>query len=169
MITDWPVPIYTWASAPCATGSFPALRPSLLPGVVGAACARRLCLFAEYVDADEALRIGLVDRVVPRESLEAAARQLGERASGFSSTARRECKSLLARGGTLDADVMSAHIARRSSGASTHAIRASVQHSWRHSPNPRLPGAALTSGGYPVTCERRSTYRAATGSRAFRT
>ena len=85
-------------------GILPGSAPELLPGVVGAACARRLCLFAEYVDADEALRIGLVDRVVPRESLEAAARQLGERASGFSSTALRECKSLLARGGTLDAD-----------------------------------------------------------------
>jgi enoyl-CoA hydratase/carnithine racemase len=63
-----------------------------------------MCLFAEYVDADEALRIGLVDRVVPRESLEAAAGELAERVLGFSATALRECKSLLARAGTLDAD-----------------------------------------------------------------
>jgi enoyl-CoA hydratase/carnithine racemase len=85
-------------------GILPGTAPELLPGIVGAACARRLCLFAEYVDADEALRIGLVDRVVPRDSLESAARQLGERVSGFSSTALRECKALLARAGTLDAD-----------------------------------------------------------------
>jgi enoyl-CoA hydratase/carnithine racemase len=61
-------------------------------------------LFAEYVDADEALRIGLVDRVVPRESLDDEARRLGERVSGFSPTSLRELKSLLARAGTLDAD-----------------------------------------------------------------
>ena len=85
-------------------GILPGTAPEVLAGIVGAACARRLCLFAEYVDADEALRIGLVDRVVPRESLEGAARQLGERVSGFSSTALRECKSLLARARTLDAD-----------------------------------------------------------------
>jgi enoyl-CoA hydratase/carnithine racemase len=85
-------------------GIIPGSAPEVLAGIVGAACARRLCLFAEYVDADEALRIGLVDRVVPRESLEGAARQLGERVSGFSSTALRECKALLARAGTLDAD-----------------------------------------------------------------
>ena len=85
-------------------GILPGTAPEVLAGIVGAACARRLCLFAEYVDAEEALRIGLVDRVVPRESLETAARQLGERVSGFSPTALRECKSLLARAGTLDAD-----------------------------------------------------------------
>jgi enoyl-CoA hydratase/carnithine racemase len=85
-------------------GILPGTAPEMLPGIVGAACARRLCLFAEYVDAEEALRIGLVDRVVPRESLEAEARQLGERVSDYSPTAVRELKSLLARAGTLDAD-----------------------------------------------------------------
>jgi enoyl-CoA hydratase/carnithine racemase len=85
-------------------GILPGSAPEMLAGIVGTACARRLCLFAEYVDADEALRIGLVDRVVPRESLEATARQLAERVCGFSATALRECKSLLARAGTLDAE-----------------------------------------------------------------
>ena len=45
-------------------GILPGTAPEVLAGIVGTACARRLCLFAEYVDADEALRIGLVDRVV---------------------------------------------------------------------------------------------------------
>ena len=85
-------------------GILPGTAPEVLAGIVGAARTRRLCLFAEYVDADEALQIGLVDKVVPRESLEAEARRLGERVSGFSPTALRECKSLLARAGTLDAD-----------------------------------------------------------------
>ena len=85
-------------------GILPGTAPEVLAGIVGAARARRLCLFGEYVDAEEALRIGLVDRVVPRESLETVARQLGERAAGFSATALRECKALLARAGTLDAE-----------------------------------------------------------------
>ena len=85
-------------------GILPGTAPEVLPAIVGAATARRLCLFAEYLDADEALRIGLVDRVVPRESLDAAARGLAERVLGFSATALRECKSLLARSGMLDAD-----------------------------------------------------------------
>jgi enoyl-CoA hydratase/carnithine racemase len=85
-------------------GILPGSAPELLPAIVGSACARRLCLFGEYVDADEALRIGLVDRVVAPDTLEDEARDLAERASGFSPTALRECKALLARAGTLDAD-----------------------------------------------------------------
>ena len=85
-------------------GILPGSAPELLPAIVGSACARRLCLFGEYVDADEALRIGLVDSVVPRDALEHTARELAERVSGFSATALRECKALLARSGELDAD-----------------------------------------------------------------
>jgi enoyl-CoA hydratase len=61
-------------------------------------------LSAKDVNADEALRIGLVDRVVPRDSLDATARELAERVLGFSATALRECKALLAHASTLDAD-----------------------------------------------------------------
>jgi enoyl-CoA hydratase len=85
-------------------GILPGSAPELLPAIVGAAAARRLCLFGEYVDADEALRIGLIDKVVPPEGLEDAARELAHRVSGFSRTALRECKALIARAGTLDAD-----------------------------------------------------------------
>jgi enoyl-CoA hydratase len=85
-------------------GILPGSAPELLPAIVGSACARRLCLFGEYMDADEALRIGLVDRVVPRDALEDTARELADRVCGFSATALRECKALLARAGTLDAD-----------------------------------------------------------------
>ncbi len=85
-------------------GILPGSAPALLPAIVGAAAARRLCLFGEYVDAAEALRIGLVDRVVARETLQDDARALGERVCGFSRTALRECKLLLARAGAMDAD-----------------------------------------------------------------
>lgn len=85
-------------------GILPGTAPEVLPAIVGAATARRLCLFAEYVDADEAMRIGLVDRIVPRAELEATARELAERVLGFSAAALRECKALLAAAGTLGAD-----------------------------------------------------------------
>jgi enoyl-CoA hydratase/carnithine racemase len=63
-------------------GILPGSAPEVLPRTVGAATARRLCMFADYVDANEALRIGLVDRVVPRAELDAVARELAERCSG---------------------------------------------------------------------------------------
>ena len=85
-------------------GILPGTAPEMLPAIVGAATTRRLCLFAEYVDADEALRIGLVDRIVPSADLDTAARELAERVLGFSAAALRECKSLLAKSGALDAD-----------------------------------------------------------------
>ncbi len=40
-------------------GILPGSAPQLLPAIVGVAATRRLCLFGEYVDAEEALRIGL--------------------------------------------------------------------------------------------------------------
>ena len=85
-------------------GILPGSAPELLPGIVGSASARRLCLFGEYVNAEEALRIGLVDRVVPGETLEQEARALAERVCGFSQIALRECKLLLRRASTMDRD-----------------------------------------------------------------
>ena len=85
-------------------GILPGSAPALLPAIVGSAAARRLCLFGEYVDADEALRVGLVDRVVPAGELEGAARGLAERVSGFSAIALRECKALLAGAGEMAGD-----------------------------------------------------------------
>jgi enoyl-CoA hydratase len=85
-------------------GILPGSAPELLPAIVGTACARRLCLFGEYLDADEAARLGLVDRVVAPDALQAAARELAQRVAGFSPIALRECKALLRRAGTQDAD-----------------------------------------------------------------
>ncbi len=85
-------------------GILPGSAPELLPAIVGSAAARRLCLFGEYVDAGEALRIGLVDRVVEARRLEHEARLLGERVAGFSQIALRECKRLLKQSGSMDRD-----------------------------------------------------------------
>ena len=89
-------------------GILPGSAPELLPAIVGSAAARRLCLFGEYVDAEEALRIGLVDRVVGAGTLEDEARVLAERVCGFSAVALRECKRLLATAGTMDMDTYEA-------------------------------------------------------------
>src|SRR5262249_6951311 len=46
---------------------------SFLPRIVGAAAALELSIPGEHIDADRALRIGLVSRVVPAETLQADA------------------------------------------------------------------------------------------------
>ena len=54
-----------------------------LPRLVGWAKAMELMLTSERVDADEALRLGLVNRVLPAEAFESGVRELAERlASG---------------------------------------------------------------------------------------
>ena len=56
------------------------IEASLLPRTVGLGRARSLILTGETIGADEALRIGLIDRVVPGEELDAA---VSETARGF--------------------------------------------------------------------------------------
>jgi enoyl-CoA hydratase/carnithine racemase len=50
-----------------------------LPRIVGEARARELILLGEIIDADEALRIGLANKMVPGHDLEAAAAELAGR------------------------------------------------------------------------------------------
>jgi enoyl-CoA hydratase/carnithine racemase len=54
----------------------------LLPRVVGPAKAKELIFTADIIDADEASRIGLVNRVVEDGALEEAAGELAERLAG---------------------------------------------------------------------------------------
>ena len=58
--------------------------------------------FGEYVDSADALRIGLVDEVVPLDSLDATARALADRAASFSTETLRELKRLLREAPALD-------------------------------------------------------------------
>jgi enoyl-CoA hydratase/carnithine racemase len=83
-------------------GIIPGSAPHRLAAAVGSVTARRLCLFGEYVAADEALRIGLVDRVVPPAELEAGASAVADRAASFSTATLRELKRLLRVGSSLD-------------------------------------------------------------------
>ncbi|HEV3133032.1 MAG TPA: enoyl-CoA hydratase-related protein [Acidimicrobiales bacterium] len=56
----------------------------LLPRAVGTSNAAEILLTAKLVDAEEALRIGLVSRVVPDEELLGQAIDMGERMCAFS-------------------------------------------------------------------------------------
>ena len=65
----------------------------LLPRLVGLGRASELLMTGEFVDAGEALRIGLYNRVVPRERLEEETEQLAQRlaagpAAGLAATKR---------------------------------------------------------------------------------
>ena len=66
-----------------------------LAEIVGAVRARRLALFAEYLGAEDALGIGLVDAVVPTDRLDETAAALAERVCQHSPLAVRETKRLL--------------------------------------------------------------------------
>ena len=66
-----------------------------LPRVVGTAKAKELILTGAVLDAGEALRIGLVNRVVPAGTAVAAAREIGEEIAQRGPLAVREAKRLL--------------------------------------------------------------------------
>jgi 2-(1,2-epoxy-1,2-dihydrophenyl)acetyl-CoA isomerase len=81
-----------------------------LAEAVGSVTARRLALFAEYLGAEEALRVGLVDAVVPGERLDDAAAELAERVSGHAPVAMRETKRLLRHFSAIDVEVAQARV-----------------------------------------------------------
>lgn len=85
-------------------GILPGSAPLRLAGIVGSVAARRLCLFGEYVDAAEALRVGLVDRVVAVADLEATAETIATRAASLSPGTLRELKQLLRKSPSLGDD-----------------------------------------------------------------
>ena len=67
----------------------------LLPRLVGLRTARRLCLFGERVGADEAFRLGLVDRVVAPTDLLDEAQLIAEQLAAGAGVALRLTKRLL--------------------------------------------------------------------------
>lgn len=74
---------------PCGGGT------QRLPWLVGEGWAKRLVLCAEQVDADTALRIGLVEEVVPSGAALAAALRLAESAANQGPHAVVACKRLI--------------------------------------------------------------------------
>jgi enoyl-CoA hydratase/carnithine racemase len=69
----------------------------LLPRIVGMARARELALTGRVVDAEEALAIGMVSRVVSRDELHATVQRLGEELAAGAPHAQGFIKRALAR------------------------------------------------------------------------
>ncbi len=59
-------------------GLFPGMAVFRLPRQIGFGQARRILLTGEWIPPDEALRLGLVDRLAPPERLEAEAERLAQ-------------------------------------------------------------------------------------------
>ncbi len=74
-----------------------------LPRLVGPSRAKDLVFTGRFVDAEEALRIGLADRVVPPDDVYAEARALAERLVAGPAYALRAAKESIDRG--LEADL----------------------------------------------------------------
>ncbi len=69
-----------------------------LPAVVGLGNAMMMLLSAEFIDAEEALRIGLVNRLVEPDALMEEARRLAQTIAGNASDAVRMTKELAMQG-----------------------------------------------------------------------
>ncbi|MCB0353964.1 MAG: enoyl-CoA hydratase/isomerase family protein [Bdellovibrionales bacterium] len=63
----------------------------------GLSVAKRLCLTGDHIGADEALRLGVVDYVVPGDELEARVQRLAETIVGRGPLAVRDAKMLIQR------------------------------------------------------------------------
>jgi enoyl-CoA hydratase/carnithine racemase len=74
----------------------------LLPRIVGLGIASELLMTGDFITAEEALRIGLYNRVVPHEVLFGEARALAERLARGPSEALGVTKESLEREATLD-------------------------------------------------------------------
>lgn len=66
-----------------------------LPRLVGKGAAKLLCLTGDHITADEALRIGLVDRVVPAADLLAEAEALAAKLAGKAPVAMAAIKQAI--------------------------------------------------------------------------
>jgi 2-(1,2-epoxy-1,2-dihydrophenyl)acetyl-CoA isomerase len=73
-----------------------------LPRIVGLRKAAELALLAETIDAAEALRLGIVNRVVPAADLEAEAMSLARRLAAGPTAAYGRTRALLAQSFTRD-------------------------------------------------------------------
>jgi enoyl-CoA hydratase len=91
----------------------PEIQLGVIPGaggtqrltrLVGPSRAKELIFTGRFVDADEALRIGLVDKVVPADEVYTAAREMAARFVGGPAVALRAAKDAIDRGMETDLD-----------------------------------------------------------------
>jgi enoyl-CoA hydratase len=74
----------------------------LLPRRIGAAMAKELIFTGRRIDASEALRVGLVNRVVPSEQLMPAVQGVAQEILGVSPVSARQVKRAVDRGAGVD-------------------------------------------------------------------
>jgi 2-(1,2-epoxy-1,2-dihydrophenyl)acetyl-CoA isomerase len=126
-----------------------------LPRLAGTAKALELCWLGDMIDATEALRIGLLNRVVPHDRLEAETRALARRLADAPQTSIRNAKrALYASAHRTLAECLAAETAAQAecwaSPDSAEGVRA---FSGKRSP---VFGAALSAGGVaPSAAARR--------------
>lgn len=75
-----------------------------LPRLIGTGMAKQLLYTADIIDANEALRIGLVNQVVPAEELMATVQDIAARIVSKSQIAVRYCKAAVDNGMQTDID-----------------------------------------------------------------
>lgn len=76
-------------------GLIPGMAPFRLPRLIGLGPARRLILSGELIEPDEALRLGLVDHLVPADNFEAGLAEVLERYLAAPPTASAASKRLM--------------------------------------------------------------------------
>jgi enoyl-CoA hydratase len=69
-----------------------------LPRVIGRSRALEMILTSDWVEAEEALRVGLVNRVVPKAKLYETAEEIAQKIASFNPTAVRCAKQAVVRG-----------------------------------------------------------------------
>ena len=95
---EFSLPEAALGMAPAAGGS------QTLPRIVGLSPAMDLLLSARRIDAGEALRLGLIHRVVPRERLQAEATALAQRLAATPRPVMAALKEAVYRGADLPVD-----------------------------------------------------------------
>lgn len=76
-------------------GLFPGMAPFRLPRLIGLAFARRLILCGETITPEEALRIGLVDWVIPAENFEEGVNSIVQKLLSLPTRATIHAKALM--------------------------------------------------------------------------
>lgn len=111
-----------------------------LPRLVGAARAAEMTLVGDAIDAEEALRIGLVSRVVPADSLLAEARALADRIAAGAPRAMAATKHALQRSWASDLEATLEAEARLQGEAGATADHAEGLAAFRDKRTPRFTG-----------------------------